>query len=117
VYVSEKVAITGATQPARVDDITILVSFDGSAWTTVANVRSLENGSYLAEFSPSQNGTYTIKARAEESTYFLSSESDPVTLTAIPEFAHAAIVLAACTMLICLLKARSRKRSQMDNPS
>lgn len=108
--VSEAVEILGSAQPPRTATIVFLVSFNGSTWTPLTTVNSHENGTFRTEFSPLEPGAYMIKAQAAESEYYLSSESEPVTVTAVSEFSSVfvlAIALSVAVVSTTFLRERS----------
>jgi len=114
--IGQKVAITGAVEPARVATITVLVSFNGSGWTELTKVNSNQNGSFHTEFTPPHVGTYTIKAQVAGADFYLPPESLPATMMTVPEFSHLTVALVISLALSFLFARRksmvtSSKRS------
>jgi hypothetical protein len=55
-----------------------------------------------------------IKARAAETDYYLPSESDPATLTVVPEFHYIAIALVISLTLVLLLVRISPASTRLE---
>jgi hypothetical protein len=109
------VTISGAVSPVRVGaSVTILSSLGDGDWSEIATTTTNENGQYTYVWSPSQSGTYGLKATWQGDDNTKSAESETKSLTVQPQspnivlYAAIVIVVIAVAVAIYLLKFRKR---------
>jgi PKD repeat protein len=79
--VGETTTLEGALSPSHMDvEVTIWHRLSGAAWSTLTTVTTDASGLYTYEWTPTESGTYAIKASWEGDTLTQSQESEVATI-------------------------------------
>jgi hypothetical protein len=109
------VTISGTTTPAIAGvTVTIRVNKDNAGWTTAGTATTDADGNYEYEWTPSEAGTYQVRASWDGNTNYLDSESTTTTVTVASTglgdvyiyIAAGAIILVAVVAVVLFLRRR-----------
>jgi hypothetical protein len=82
ITLGKTVTINGAVNPARPNvTVTILYRLNGGNWTLLDTVETFDNGSYTHTWTPTEAGTYELKASWDGDDITFGNESEVSTLT------------------------------------